>query len=140
LAQRSGTAAKEIRELISASVERVGHGSQLVGRAGATMTEIVESIKRVASIMQEISTAGTEQSASVAQVSDAVQQMDKVTQQNAALVEESAAAATNLKMQAQQLVEAVSVFKLTGTGGLVAGRPAITGSPGAAAPLRLAQG
>jgi methyl-accepting chemotaxis protein len=112
LAGRSAEAAKEIKSLINASVERVGQGTALVDRAGATMTEVVNSIKRVTDIMGEISSASTEQSAGVAQIGEAVNQMDRATQQNAALVEESAAAAESLKGQAQQLVQAVAVFRL----------------------------
>jgi len=113
LAGRSADAAKEIKALITASVERVEQGSALVDQAGATMTEVVTSIKRVTDIMGEISAASTEQSAGVSQVGEAVSQMDQVTQQNAALVEESAAAAESLRSQAQQLVQAVAVFKLS---------------------------
>jgi methyl-accepting chemotaxis protein len=112
LAQRSAEAAKEIKSLITASVERVEQGTLLVDRAGSTMSEVVGSIKRVTDIMGEISAASIEQSAGVSQVGEAVSQMDQVTQQNAALVEESAAAAESLKSQAQQLVQAVAVFKL----------------------------
>ena len=112
LAQRSAEAAKEIKGLIGASVERVAQGTTLVDQAGHTMQEIVTSIKRVTDIMGEISTASSEQSTGVAQVGEAVTQMDQVTQQNAALVEESAAAAESLKHQAQQLVQAVSVFSM----------------------------
>ena len=112
LAQRSAAAAKEIKALISASVERVEHGTALVDRAGATMGEVVESIQRVTEIMSQISSASAQQSAGVAQVGEAVTQMDRSTQQNAALVEQSAAAADSLKQQAQKLVEAVAVFKL----------------------------
>jgi methyl-accepting chemotaxis protein len=112
LAQRSAEAAKEIKSLIGASVERVEQGTALVDQAGTTMTEVVTSIKRVTDIMGEISAASTEQSAGVSQVGEAVTQMDQATQQNAALVEESAAAAESLKLQAQQLVQAVAVFKL----------------------------
>jgi len=114
LAQRSSDAAKEIKGLISASVERVEHGTALVDRAGETMTEIVSSIARVTDIMGEISAASTEQSSGVGQIGDAIAQMDQATQQNAALVEESAAAAESLKDQAHQLVQVVSVFKLEG--------------------------
>jgi methyl-accepting chemotaxis protein-1 (serine sensor receptor) len=114
LAQRSSDAAKEIKGLISASVERVEHGTALVDRAGETMTEIVSSIARVTDIMGEISAASTEQSSGVGQIGTAIAQMDQATQQNAALVEESAAAAESLKEQAHQLVEVVSVFKLEG--------------------------
>ena len=113
LAGRSADAAKEIKGLINASVERVEQGTALVDQAGATMTEVVSSIKRVTDIMGEISAASAEQSAGVAQVGEAITQMDQATQQNAALVEESAAAAESLKGQAQQLVSAVSVFKLS---------------------------
>ena len=113
LAGRSADAAKEIKSLIKASVERVDQGTALVDEAGATMAEIVASIRRVADIMGEISAASTEQSAGVAQVGEAVSQMDQATQQNAALVEQSAAAAESLEVQAQQLVRAVAVFKLT---------------------------
>jgi methyl-accepting chemotaxis protein len=112
LAGRSADAAKEIKGLITASVERVAQGTALVDQAGVTMTEIVASIKRVTDIMGEISAASTEQSAGVAQVGEAVSQMDQATQQNAALVEQSAAAAESLRDQAQQLVQVVAVFKL----------------------------
>jgi methyl-accepting chemotaxis protein len=114
LAQRSAEAAKEIKSLITASVERVDQGSALVDQAGATMEEIVTSIRRVTDIMGEISSASSEQSAGVTQVGEAVSQMDQVTQQNAALVEQSAAAAESLRVQAQHLVQAVSVFRLSG--------------------------
>ncbi|CAN5378939.1 methyl-accepting chemotaxis protein [soil metagenome] len=114
LAQRSAAAAKEIKTLISTSVERVEEGTALVDQAGVTMKEVVSSIKRVTDIMGEISAASAEQSAGVSQVGEAVTQMDQATQQNAALVEESAAAAESLKAQAQQLVQAVAVFKLGG--------------------------
>ena len=113
LAQRSAEAAKEIKSLISASVDRVEQGTTLVDEAGVTMTEIVTAIRRVTDIMGEISSASVEQSTGVAQVGEAVTQMDQATQQNAALVEESAAAAESLKQQAQRLVQAVAVFKLT---------------------------
>ncbi|MBA4212977.1 MAG: methyl-accepting chemotaxis protein [Polaromonas sp.] len=113
LAQRSAEAAKEIKGLITTSVERVEQGTALVDQAGATMSEIVTSIKRVTDLMAEISAASTEQSAGVTQVGEAVSQMDQATQQNAALVEESAAAADSLTVQAQQLIQAVGVFKLT---------------------------
>jgi len=113
LAGRSAEAAKEIKSLISASVERVEQGTTLVDQAGVTMTEIVSAIKRVTDIMGEISAASTEQSAGVSQVGEAVTQMDQATQQNAALVEESAAAAESLKLQAEAMVQAVAVFKLS---------------------------
>lgn len=113
LAQRSAAAAKEIKTLITSSVEQVERGTALVDRAGATMEQIVDAIQRVSNIVAEISSASTEQSSGVSQVGQAVSQMDEATQQNAALVEESAAAASSLQSQAQQLVQAVAVFKLT---------------------------
>jgi len=112
LAQRSADAAKEIKTLITASVEQVEQGSSLVDQAGQTMDEIVGAIKRVADIVGEISAASQEQSRGVEQVGRAISQMDQSTQQNAALVEESAAAAESLKGQAAQLVQAMAVFKL----------------------------
>jgi methyl-accepting chemotaxis protein len=112
LAGRSAEAAKEIKGLINASVERVEHGTALVDQAGATMTEVVTSIQRVTDIMGEISAASNEQALGVAQVGEAVTQMDQTTQQNAALVEEMAAAASSLKSQALDLVHTVAVFKL----------------------------
>ena len=112
LAQRSAEAAREIKTLITASVERVDQGSALVNLAGKTMDEIVASIGRVSGIVGEISSASAEQSSGVGQVSQAVAQMDEATQRNAALVEQSAAAAENLKQQAQQLVQAVAVFRV----------------------------
>ena len=114
LAGRSAEAAKEIKQLISASVNQVAKGSQLVDQAGTTMTEVVGAIRRVTDIMGEISAASNEQNQGVAQVGEAVMQMDHTTQQNAALVEESAAAAGSLNSQASQLVGAVSVFRLPG--------------------------
>ncbi|WP_226444783.1 methyl-accepting chemotaxis protein [Acidovorax radicis] len=112
LAVRSAEAAKEIKALITASVERVEQGTALVDKAGATMNEVVSAIRRVTDIVGEISAASSEQSAGVAQVGDAITEMDQATQQNAALVEQSAAAADSLKVQAQQLVQAVAVFRL----------------------------
>ena len=112
LAGRSAEAAKEIKSLINASVERVEQGTALVDQAGTTMTEVVNSIKRVTDLMGEISAASNEQSAGVSQVGEAVVQMDQVTQQNAALVEEMAAAASSLQTQASDLVQVVSIFKL----------------------------
>ena len=112
LAGRSAEAAKEIKTLINTSVERVEQGTTLVDKAGETMTEVVNSIRRVTDIMGEISAASAEQSTGVAQVGEAVTQMDQATQQNAALVEEMAAAASSLKGQAQDLVQVVAVFKL----------------------------
>ncbi len=117
LAGRSAEAAKEIKALIGASVERVDHGTALVDKAGTTMAEVVDSIKRVTDLMGEISAASNEQAAGVSQIGEAVTQMDQVTQQNAALVEEMAAAASSLKGQAQELVEVVSIFNLGSNGG-----------------------
>jgi methyl-accepting chemotaxis protein len=119
LAGRSAEAAKEIKSLINASVERVEHGTLLVDQAGTTMNEVVSSIRRVTDIMGEISAASQAQSDGVTQVGQAVTQMDEVTQQNAALVEQIAAAASSLKSQAEDLVQTVAVFKLgAGDGGL----------------------
>jgi methyl-accepting chemotaxis protein len=112
LSGRSAEAAKEIKSLINANVERVVQSTTLVGQAGATMTDVVASIKSVTDIMGEISAASTEQSAGVTQVGEAVIQMDQATQKNAALVEECAAAAESLKAQATKLVQAVAVFEL----------------------------
>lgn len=114
LAGRSAEAAKEIKQLIAASVSHVEQGSALVNQAGETMTQVVSSIRRVTDMVGEISAASTEQSAGVAQVGETVQQMDWVTQQNAALVEQMAASAMGLQGQAEQLVEAVSVFRIAG--------------------------
>jgi methyl-accepting chemotaxis protein len=116
LAGRSAEAAKEIKSLINASVERVEQGTVLVDRAGTTMTEVVNSIRRVTDIMGEISAASNEQAMGVAQVGEAVTNMDQATQQNAALVEEMAAAASSLKNQAQELVQTVAVFKMGSQG------------------------
>ena len=116
LAGRSADAAKEIKTLINASVERVEQGTMLVGQAGATMTEVVNSIRSVTDLMGEINAASSEQSQGVSQIGEAVTQMDQVTQQNAALVEEIAAAATSLETQARDLVGTVSVFKLVQAG------------------------
>ena len=137
LAGRSASAAKEIKDLIGTSVERVGRGTALVDQAGATMTEVVTAIRRVTDIMGEISAASAEQSTGVAQIGEAVSQMDQVTQQNAALVEESAAAAESLQQQAQQLVQAVAVFKLDGAAQRAAATaPQALAAAPAAAPVR----
>ncbi len=123
LAGRSANAAKEIKVLIDASVERVGTGTALVDKAGATMTDVVDSIRRVTDIMGEISHASQTQSRDVAQVDTAVAQMDQITQQNAALVEQVSAAASTLRTQAQDLVHTVAAFKLG------SGQPAILALP-----------
>ncbi|HEY1092951.1 MAG TPA: methyl-accepting chemotaxis protein [Burkholderiaceae bacterium] len=112
LAGRSAEAAKEIKTLITDSVQRVEQGTALVDQAGSTMTEVVSSIRRVTDIMGEISAASSEQSQGVAQVGEAVTQMDQATQQNAALVEESTAAAMSLREQAQHLNQLVGTFRL----------------------------
>jgi methyl-accepting chemotaxis protein-1 (serine sensor receptor) len=112
LAQRSAGAAREIKALITASVERVEQGTQLADMAGNTMSEIVASIGRVTDIMGEISAATSEQSQGIAQFGQAIGQMDQVVQHNAALVEESAAAAESLSEQAQALLQEVAVFRL----------------------------
>ena len=122
LAQRSAAAAKDIKQLINDSVEKVETGSQLVNEAGTTMTEIVTSITRVTDIMSEITSASVEQSSGIEQVNVAITQMDQVTQQNAALVEQAAAAAESMQEQAARLSEVVSVFKLLG-GTVAVARP-----------------
>ena len=112
LAQRSANAAKEIKELIGASVEKVENGTRLVDAARASMEDIVAQVQNVTTMISEIGSATLEQTAGIGQVSTAVGQLDQVTQQNAALVEESTAAADSLKQQAQSLAEVVGVFKL----------------------------
>jgi methyl-accepting chemotaxis protein len=114
LAQRSAEAAKEIKSLIGASVDRVESGSKLVRDAGSTMTEIVESVARVATIINEITTAAAEQSRGIGEVNGDVSQLDEMTQRNAALVEEAAAAAASMEQQSQGLESAVATFKLNG--------------------------
>ena len=114
LAGRSADAAKEIKVLIGNSVDKVDAGSKLVDTAGTTMRHIVQEVQRVTGLISEISASTSEQTLGVGQVSQAVAQLDQVTQQNAALVEESAASAASLSQQAQQLVQAVAVFKLGG--------------------------
>ncbi|EIF29227.1 methyl-accepting chemotaxis protein [Burkholderia sp. Ch1-1] len=114
LAQRSASAAKEIKELIGDSVDKVQSGSALVGRAGTTMDEIVQAVRRVTDIMGEISAASEEQSGGIEQVNRAVVQMDEVTQQNAALVEQAAAAAASLEDQTRQLQAVVNGWKVAG--------------------------
>ncbi|MHB1334276.1 MAG: methyl-accepting chemotaxis protein [Sulfuriferula sp.] len=116
LAQRSASAAKEIKSLIEDSVDQVEVGTKLVDQAGATMTEILESVKRVTDIMGEITAASQEQTSGIEQINQAVSQMDEVTQQNAALVEEAAAASESLHDQAGNLAQVVSVFKLSENG------------------------
>ena len=115
LAQRSAEAAKEIKSLITASVERVDSGTHQVQAAGSTMTEIVASVQRVTDIIGEISAAAREQSEGIGVVNGSVLQLDQMTQQNAALVEEAASAAESLKEQSSRLAAAISVFRLHGT-------------------------
>jgi len=129
LAQRSASAAKEIKELIGDSVSKVDAGTRLVDQAGATMEEIVQSVRRVAGIMGEISVASAEQSSGIEQIHQAISQMDQVTQQNAALVEEAASAATSLQESAAGLADRVSVFKI---------EPAVVSAPAKPVPARRA--
>ena len=121
LAQRSASAAKEIKTLIGASVEQVNAGSMLVAQAGSTMNDIVDSVQRVSDIITEITAASSEQSVGIDEINRAIGQMDAVTQQNAALVEESAAAAESMQHQAHNLAQVVSVFKLNAQQASVSG-------------------
>ncbi|MDR3431998.1 MAG: methyl-accepting chemotaxis protein [Rouxiella aceris] len=116
LAQRSATAAKEIKDLIGESVDRINIGSKLVDEAGSTMREVVNAVKGVNSLMAEITLASSEQHTGIDQVNKAVVQMDEATQQNAALVEESAAAAESLRQQAHILLEGISAFDISRAG------------------------
>ncbi len=122
LAQRSAEAAKEIKLLIGTSVDKVASGTKLVSDAGATMSDIVQSVRKVADVIGEITSAANEQSAGIANVNQAIGSLDQLTQQNAALVEESAAAAESLRDQATQMAQAVAVFKVSNTGELAAAR------------------
>jgi methyl-accepting chemotaxis protein len=124
LAQRSASAAKEIKILIDSSVEKVDLGAKLVDEAGTTMEEIVASVKRVTDIMGEITAASQEQTSGIDQVHQAVSQMDQVTQQNASLVEHAAAAVESMQNQAGDLARVVSVFKLDGIGTKAVVQPA----------------
>jgi methyl-accepting chemotaxis protein len=112
LAQRSAEAAKEIKGLIGTSVSKVQSGTKLVTDAGSTMDEIVQSVRRVADVISEITAAAAEQSAGIAGVNQAIGNLDQMTQQNAALVEQSAAAAESLREQANRMKQAVAVFKV----------------------------
>jgi methyl-accepting chemotaxis protein len=131
LAQRSANAAKEIKTLIVASVEKVESGSKLVQDAGSTMGEIVAGVQRVTDIIGEITAAATEQSTELGQVSQAVGQLDQMTQQNAALVEQSAAAAESLKEQAERMAGLVSVFRRRDQAPARAAAPAHAAKPAA---------
>ncbi|MBY0556092.1 MAG: hypothetical protein K2P77_02675, partial [Burkholderiaceae bacterium] len=115
LAQRSAAAAKDIKALITDSVEQVGSGSALVNQAGSTMDEIVSSVRRVSDIISEISAAGHEQETGIEQINQAVAEMDNVTQQNAALVEQAAAASQAMQEQAAKLAQMVAVFRIAGS-------------------------
>ncbi|MDH7452914.1 methyl-accepting chemotaxis protein, partial [Luteimonas composti] len=121
LAQRSAGAAKEIKQLITDSTDKVRHGNELVGEAGRTMGEIVTNARKVTDIIADISAASQEQSAGIEQINQAITQMDEGTQQNAALVEEATAAARSMEQQAGQLVQTVAVFRMQDT---PAGQPA----------------
>ena len=116
LAQRSATAAKEIKGLIDESVQRVTDGSELVNQSGKTLEEIVSSVKRVTDIIAEITAASQEQASGIDQVNKAIMQMDETTQQNAALVEEATSASQSMKEQARELMSQVATFKMTGNG------------------------
>nr|WP_315400327.1 methyl-accepting chemotaxis protein [uncultured Duganella sp.] len=129
LAQRSASAAKEIKALIDNSVERVDAGSRLASDAGATMSEVVASVRRVTDVIAEIMSASQEQSAGIEQVNQAIGEMDSVTQQNASLVEEAAAAAESLREQAGNLVRTVSAFKLGSEGGAAEAAPTRAARP-----------
>jgi len=133
LAQRSSSAAKEIKELIASSVDRIRDGSSLAGEAGKTMTEVTHAVARVTDIMSEIAAASSEQSRGIEQVNLAITQMDNVTQQNAALVEQAAAASRSMEEQGQQLNETVGFFRVVeGVGGGLVGRGGRDGGAGAA--------
>ncbi|MYM93087.1 methyl-accepting chemotaxis protein [Duganella vulcania] len=136
LAQRSAAAAKDIKGLIDDSVQKVALGSDLVDKAGQTMSEIVTSISRVTQIMSQISHASEEQSLGIAQVNDAITQMDQVTQQNAALVEEAAAAAESMQEQSAKLAEVVGVFKLDASQMAMQARALPPARPRVASPAR----
>ena len=138
LAQRSATAAKEIKDLIATSVERVNNGTALVDDAGRTMGEIVQSVRRVADLMGEITAASGEQRTGIEQVSQAVSQMDEVTQQNAALVEQASAAAQSLSTQAGALRELVSVFKVSGSAVSAISMPSVASTAAVRAPAAVA--
>ncbi|GAB4212907.1 MAG: hypothetical protein Fur007_06020 [Rhodoferax sp.] len=126
LAGRSAAAAREIKDLIVQSLERVEQGSALVDRAGTTMQEVVQAIEQVTQIMGSINTASAQQSSEVGEIGASMIDIDQTTQQNAALVEEMAAAAGHLRQQAQTLVDAISVFKLGDTQAVL---PAVDGLP-----------
>ncbi|MBF3808526.1 MCP four helix bundle domain-containing protein [Burkholderia pseudomallei] len=138
LAQRSSSAAKEIKDLINASVQKIHGGSALAGEAGKTMTEVTQAVARVTDIMGEIAAASGEQSRGIEQVNQAIAQMDEVTQQNAALVEEAAAASKSLEEQGRHLTQAVSFFRASAASAAPQARHAAQAKPkakrGVAAP------
>ena len=139
LAHRSASAAKEIKQLIDDSATKVSNGSRLVEDAGSTMTEIVHSVEHVSKLIREISASSQEQSRGLENLSRSVTEMDESTQQNAAMTEQAAAAADSLQAQAQQMSEAVGVFKLpAGAGGVHGGGRSAGSSPGPSAALLLA--
>ena len=140
LAQRSASAAREIKELIDASTVKVASGSELVNTASQTMREIVSSVQRVTDIMAEISSASAEQTAGIEQINQAVMQMDAVTQQNAALVEQSAAASESMQEQAAALAQAVAVFRLASDGSASVSIPRPARAPARPAAPREATG
>ncbi|MFL6716192.1 MAG: methyl-accepting chemotaxis protein [Burkholderiaceae bacterium] len=140
LAQKSASAAREIKSLITDSVSQVEGGTKLAQQAGATMEEVVASVRRVTDMMGEISSASAEQSAGIGEVNDAITQMDQVTQQNAALVEQAAAAAGALQEQAQHLLKAVQVFHMHGGEAVASPRAGVAAAlAGQAAPARAAR-
>ncbi|QYG08959.1 methyl-accepting chemotaxis protein [Janthinobacterium sp. PAMC25594] len=134
LAQRSASAAKEIKTLIDDSVTKADMGSKLVDRAGATMQEVVQSVQRVNSIISDMAAASEEQRSGIEQVNDAIAQMDQVTQQNAALVEEAAAASSAMRDQAESLSQAVSVFRLNAVATAPAATARVAALPAATRP------
>ncbi|WP_329601710.1 methyl-accepting chemotaxis protein [Paraburkholderia antibiotica] len=135
LAQRSSSAAKEIKDLIATSVDRIRDGSALAGEAGKTMNEVTQAVARVTDIMAEIAAASSEQSRGIEQVNLAITQMDNVTQQNAALVEQAAAASRSMEDQGQQLNEAVAFFQVAGGGEGVMSARGFAAGGGASAPM-----
>ncbi len=139
LAQRSATAAKEIKDLIQDSVGKVEAGTALVNESGETLDEIVSSVKKVGDIVNEIAAASAEQTAGIEQVNRAVSSMDETTQQNAALAEQTSAASASMSEKASQLMEVVRVFALSGRQGAAPGKPSAGGAATARAPAASAQ-
>ncbi|MFO0775884.1 MAG: methyl-accepting chemotaxis protein [Nitrospiraceae bacterium] len=136
LAQRSATAAKEIKGLINESIQRVSDGSELVNQSGKTLDEIVGSVKRVTDIIAEIAAASQEQAQGIDQVNKAISQMDEGTQQNAALVEETTSASQSMTEQAEELTRQVVAFRLNDQGGRPSGAPATASKPAAKPPVK----